>query len=90
VGDLKSSKLIYLKGGLFLLILVIATTAIVLETQSWKLALLLALVIWSSARLYYFMFYVIERYVDPSYKFAGIFSFVQYLLRRKKDEKQDE
>ena len=90
MGDLKSSKLIYLKGGLFLLILVIATTAIVLETQSWKLALLLALVIWSSARLYYFMFYVIERYVDPSYKFAGIFSFVQYLLRRKKDEKQDE
>ena len=90
MGDLKSSKLIYLKGGLFLLILVIATTTILLETRSWKLALLLALVIWSSARFYYFMFYVIERYVDPSYKFAGIFSFVQYLLRGKKDEKQDE
>jgi hypothetical protein len=29
------------------------------------------------------MFYVIERYVDSSYRFAGITSFVRYLLRKK-------
>jgi hypothetical protein len=31
------------------------------------------------------MFYVIEKYVDSSYKFAGIISFVQYLVRDRKE-----
>ena len=48
------------------------------------LGFLLMVAIWAFARLYYFMFYVIEHYVDPSYKFAGIWSFLQYLARRRK------
>lgn len=36
---------------------------------------------WSAARLYYFMFYVIERYVDEDYRFSGLFDFARYLLR---------
>jgi hypothetical protein len=32
--------------------------------------------------LYYFMFYVIEKYVDPKYKFAGIYSFLKYIVRK--------
>ena len=35
----------------------------------------LALVIWCFCRFYYFAFYVIERYVDPGYKFSGLGSF---------------
>jgi hypothetical protein len=35
-------------------------------------ALLLVLVIWSFCRAYYFSFYVLERYVDPGFKFAGL------------------
>ena len=48
-------------------------------------ALLVGLVAWSAARLYYFMFYVIEKYVDPQFKFAGIGAFVLYLIRRRTD-----
>jgi len=80
--DLKSNSLIYLKGFLFLVILLACAALIISETHSWKIGLLLILVIWSSARLYYFMFYVIEKYVDPEYKFAGIYSFLKYLLSR--------
>jgi len=29
------------------------------------------------------MFYVIEKYVDPNYKFAGLYSFLLYLLRKR-------
>ncbi len=83
MSDLKSRQLIYLKGFLFLMILLIAGGLILFETRSWKIAIMLLLVVWSSARLYYFMFYVIEKYVDPEYKFAGIGSFLQYLLRKK-------
>ena len=33
-------------------------------------------------RAYYFAFYVIERYADPSFKFSGLWSFVRYLTTR--------
>ncbi len=81
--DLKNPKLIYAKGWLFLAILLISITAVLLETRSWRIAALLLLIVWSSARFYYFMFYVIEKYVDSSYRFAGITSFIRYFLQRK-------
>ena len=83
MADLKSKRLIYLKGFLFLVILLFAAGLIIAQTRSWQITLLLLLVIWSAARLYYFMFYVIEKYVDPEYKFAGIGSFLQYLISKK-------
>lgn len=82
--DLKSAKLIYLKGLLFLAMLVTSATMLVFEQTIWKRCLLIAVLIWSSARLYYFMFYVIEKYTDPSFKFSGIFSFLTYLLRSRR------
>jgi len=30
--------------------------------------------------LYYFCFYVIEKYIDPSYRFDGLISVARYLL----------
>ncbi|MFK7777444.1 MAG: hypothetical protein QM501_04910 [Gimesia sp.] len=81
--DLKSKRLIYLKGFLFFVILMFAMGLIMTQTRSWQIAGLLLLVVWASARLYYFMFYVIENYVDPGYRFAGIYSFLRYLCSKK-------
>ncbi|MBI3860843.1 MAG: hypothetical protein HY290_03005, partial [Planctomycetia bacterium] len=39
--------------------------------------------IWAFARAYYFVFYVIEHYIDPGYKFAGLWSFAKYVMTRK-------
>ena len=47
--------------------------------------LLLAIAVWSFCRLYYFAFYVIENYVDDSYRFSGLWSFVKYLWNRRSD-----
>lgn len=81
--DLSHPGLIYFKGFLFLLAGTLAAGLLVLEHPTLKVAALLALSIWCFARFYYFMFYVIERYVDPEYRFAGIGSFIRYLLRRR-------
>ena len=81
--DLTNRRLIYLKGFLFLLGGLVASVLLVLEHPTWKVALLLAVAVWCFARFYYFAFYVIERYVDPSYKFSGLWSFAVYLLRRR-------
>ena len=84
MSDLKSPSWIFLKGWLFLVILVMSTGLLLFKAQDWTTVGLLLLVVWSAARFYYFMFYVIERYVDSSYKFAGIMSFVRYLLHERK------
>ncbi len=78
--DLKDNKLIYLKGLLFLVMLMASAVMLVLEPSTWKRVVLVAVLVWSSARLYYFMFYVIEKYTDPSFKFSGIFSFLAWLV----------
>ena len=82
--DLTSPKLMYLKAGLFLLGGAIAGAAIVLEHPTWKMGALLAITVWCFARAYYFAFYVIERYIDPSFRFSGLGSFVRHLVTRKK------
>ena len=81
--DLTSATWIKVKGILVLLLGFLAAVFVVLENPSWKLAALLALTIWCFCRFYYFAFYVIEKYVDPSYKFSGLWSFAVYLFRRK-------
>ncbi|MHC4552241.1 MAG: hypothetical protein ACYSUT_05685 [Planctomycetota bacterium] len=84
MADLKSKKLIYLKGFLFLFGGIVASLIILAECFTWKVAAMLAIAIWCFCRAYYFAFYVIEHYVDSTYKFAGLWSFVQYLFRKKK------
>ncbi len=80
--DLKNPRLIWVKGGLFLLLGIAAATLLILELTTWRVGLLLALTIWGFCRAYYFAFYVVEHYVDPGYKFSGLISFVRYLLRK--------
>jgi hypothetical protein len=80
MGDLTDVRLIYLKGSLFLFGALLASLLVLLEHPTFKVALLLAIAVWCAARFYYFAFYVIEHYVDPDYKFAGLWSFAQYLF----------
>jgi hypothetical protein len=75
---------IKIKGLLFLAIGIIAAVLILIKDSDWTTALLLALAIWSFCRFYYFAFYVIEKYVDPNYKFSGLISFAKYCLQRRK------
>ncbi len=81
--DLQSSRLIWLKGWLFLFLGLASAVLLLLEAPSLKVALLLALTVWSFCRAYYFAFYVLERYVDPGCKFSGLGSLLVYLLRRR-------
>ena len=81
--DLQSTKLMWLKAGLFLLLGGASVGLVFLEAPTLKVALLLAVAVWSFCRAYYFAFYVLERYVDPGFKFSGLGSLLMYLLRRR-------
>ncbi len=84
--DLSSTKAMWLKAWLFLLIGLLSAAMILIENWSWRAAGLLALCVWGFCRAYYFAFYVIERWVDPRFKFSGLMSFASHMLqqRRKK------
>jgi len=81
LGDIQSKKLIILKGLLFVFLGVAAAAILLLKHWSWENALWLGVAIWAFCRAYYFAFYVIEKYVDPKYKFAGLWTAVAFLLR---------
>lgn len=81
--DLTDVRWIKFKGILLLLIGVVASVLLVLEAPTLKAGLLLALAIWAFCRFYYFAFYVIERYVDPAFRFSGLGAALCYLLKKK-------
>lgn len=83
MGDLQSKRLIILKGFLFLLCGVVAAATLLGENFTPRNALLLAIAVWSFCRFYYFAFYVIEKYVDPTYRFSSLWSFARYWLGKR-------
>jgi hypothetical protein len=86
MADIKNPRLLYAKGALFVLAGTIAAGLVLVEHPTLKVAVLLGIAIWCFARAYYFAFYVVEHYIDPSYKFAGLWSFARYLrCRRRRD-----
>jgi len=84
--DLKHPALMYAKAVMFILIGITSFALVLAETPSLRNTVLLLLMIWSFSRAYYFAFYVIEKYIDSSYKFSGLFSVVTYLFNKKDSE----
>jgi hypothetical protein len=82
--DLANPFWIKMKGVLFLFIGIVAAILIFLDNPTLKTAVLLVVAIWSWCRSYYFAFYVIEKYVDPGYKFSGLFSFAKYWFQQRR------
>ena len=85
--DLENPRWIKCKGGLFLALAVAASVLLLLEKPTLKVGLLLLLAVWCACRFYYFAFYVIEHYVDPSYRFSGLGSFLMYLWSRRRENR---
>ena len=82
--DIKNPRLIKLKGILFLLLAVISSVLLILRTPESTSVLLLGIALWAACRFYYFAFYVLQHYADPSFRYSGLWSLCRYLLQSKK------
>ncbi len=80
--DITDVRLLYLKAFLFLVAGVVAAAVLILENPSLRFSFLLFVAVFCVARFYYFAFYVITHYIDSEYRFAGLGSFVAYVLRQ--------
>ena len=85
VSDLTSPCPIHLKGALFLVLGLLSATILLLDRPTVRTALAVAVCVWAFCRFYYYLFYVIERYVDPSFRYSGLVSLVRHALRRQSD-----
>ncbi len=83
LGDLKDARWIIAKGLMFLLAGVMASGLLLVEVPTLRAVVLLGLAVWCFCRAYYFAFYVIEHYIDDTFKYAGLWSAVVYLVSRK-------
>jgi hypothetical protein len=72
----------YIKAVLLLICGVMAGLLLMVQSPSILTALLVSVVGWSFARAYYFAFYVIQKYIDPRYRFSGVVSTLRYCVGR--------
>jgi hypothetical protein len=83
MSNLQSKRWIVAKGIAFGGIAVVAAVLVLLESTSVRTAVLLMLLVWAACRFYYFLFYVLERYVDPSLRYASVMALFRAILGKR-------
>jgi hypothetical protein len=71
----------WLKASLFLVIAVASAAGLLARSPTGSTLVFVLALAWAAARLYYFLFYVLHAYVDPTLKYSGILSLLRELAR---------
>lgn len=80
--DLKSPWLIHAKGALFVVLGLLSATVLLLQVPTLKTLALLCVTVWAFCRFYYYLFYVLERYLGRNQRFAGMTDALRYLIAK--------
>ena len=83
-GSLRNPTVLYLKAALLLTTGLLAATILLIDHPHWRTLALLAITTWAFCRAYYFAFYVVEHYIDPKFRFAGLCAFAMNVVMKKK------
>jgi hypothetical protein len=84
MADLQSPRLIVMKAVLLLATGLLAGALVLAAAPSWHQFALLACCVWGFCRAYYFAFYVVEHWLAPGFRFAGLGHFMSYWWRRRR------
>lgn len=82
--DLTSPWLIHAKAALFVVIGLAGGGLLVLQAPTFRTAALLAVTVWACCRFYYYLFYVLERYLGRDQRFAGVFDALRFLASNRR------
>jgi hypothetical protein len=81
--DLTSRRMIWLKAWLFVILAVLSALGLLLQNPAATTLVFILVLAWAVSRLYYFLFYVLHAYVDPTLKYSGVISLLRELARRR-------
>ena len=87
-ADIRRHSWIYFKASLMLLCGLLASVLLLIDHPAFRTAGLLAVAIWGFCRAYYFAFYVLEHYVDPTFRYSGLTSFLWYVAGKTSPSKK--
>ena len=82
--EISSESLLVVKALLFGVIAMVTAALLLADAPSLSTVVLLAICVWSACRLYYFAFYVIEKYVEGTFRYSGVMSAMLFLWRRRR------
>ena len=82
LGDIKSRKLLIIKGLLFAVVALLSGVGLLLQSLQWETLCLILIFGWSACRFYYFLFYVLEHYAGRDRKYSGLIDEVKHLLNK--------
>lgn len=82
--NITNPKILKLKGLLFLLLGVLSGSILLTNSPEWRNVLLLMICIWAFCRFYYFAFYVLQHYADPTFRYSGLLDLAGYLILKKR------
>jgi len=80
MSDIKSPRVIKLKAALFVALLAFSAGLLLAPDFSLQKVALLLICLWAACRAYYFCFYVIHHYVDPNFKYSGIYAMLRQMI----------
>lgn len=83
--DLTHAGWMYAKATMLVAIGCLSFWLLLDNLPTWQRIVLQLLMVWAFARAYYFAFYVIQHYVDNTYRFSGLLGFCRYLFRRRRN-----
>ena len=81
--DLTSPRRITAKGLLFVMPGCLSGALLLVEHPGLTTLVLLVITVWSFCRAYHFAFYVLEHYVDPTYRYWGLVSLLHHFFTKR-------
>lgn len=82
-ADLTTPWLIHAKGVLFVVAGLAAGGLLIAQTPTLRTTALLGVTVWAFCRFYYYLFYVLERYLGREWRFAGVIDALRFVLAPK-------
>ena len=79
--DLRDPRAMWVKAILFVIIGITSAGLLWMNSPDFKTGCFIAITIWAFSRAYYFAFYVLEKYADPQFRYAGLFSLLRYIFQ---------
>jgi hypothetical protein len=79
--DIKTPWLIHTKGVLFVALGGLSAGLLIAEMPTVRTIALLGVTIWAFCRFYYYLFYVLDRYLGREKRFAGVLDAVRHVIK---------
>ena len=81
--DINTVWLLWGKCCLFVALGTLAAALVWVQAPTAFTAVMQTLMVWAFCRAYYFCFHVLQRWVDPTFRFAGLSSLLKHLAQKK-------